>query len=131
MKVLYLTFIALILSFATTAQSSDFIVTAVIREFPMKSGEALYKDYYINAGANNGLRSGAYIEAIRKLSAYDNINSKLLGDTQIKIARLQLIHVDKTISVARLVKFYEKDKTPIAGHDAVMIGDVIQVAEKQ
>ena len=97
----------------------------------MKSGDALYKDYYINAGANNGLRSGAFIEAIRKLPAYDNINSKVLGDTQIKIARLQLIHVDKSISIARLVKFYEKDKTPLAGHDSVMIGDVIQVAEKQ
>lgn len=111
--------------------AADFMVTAVIRDFPMKSGETIYKDYYINAGANNGLKKGVFIDAVRKLSAFDNINSKLLGDTQIKIARMQLIHVDKGVSIARLVKFYEKDKTPLVGHDAVMIGDFIEVAEKQ
>lgn len=114
-----------------TAHSADFMVTAVVREFPMKSGETLYKDFYINAGSNNGLRKGAYIEAMRKMAAFDNVNSKLAGDTQVKIARLQIIHIDKNLSIARLVKFYEKDKNPIAGFDTVMIGDVIQVAEAQ
>src|SRR5262245_19915721 len=78
--------------------ASDFFVTSVVREFPMKSGDAIYKDYYVNAGTNNGLRKGLTIEAVRKISAFDNINSKLLGDTPVKIARLKLIHVDKTIS---------------------------------
>lgn len=116
---------------ARNGQATSFFITSVIRELPMKAGEAVYKDYYINAGSNNGLRKGLFIEAIRKLAAYDNINSKLIGDTPVKIARLQLIHVDKGISVARLVKFYEKEHIPLPGFDAVMIGDIIEVAEKQ
>ena len=116
---------------ATGAQATEFFVTSVIREFPMKAGEAQYKDYYINAGSNNGLHKGLIIEAVRRMPAYDNINSKLIGDTPVKIARLKLIHVDKGVSVARLVKFYEKENTPLAGFDSVMIGDFIEVAEKQ
>lgn len=124
-------FLTILATTSATSHAADFFVTAVLREFPMKSGETIYKDYYINAGANNGLRQGAFIEAIRKMPAYDNVNSKLVGDTQVKIGRLQLIHVDKGLSIARLVVLYEKDKRPLIGHDAVMIGDLIQVAEKQ
>lgn len=114
-----------------SAQAADFYITAVTTDFPMKAGEPLYKDFYINAGTNNGLKKGILIEAVRKMNTYDNINSKLLGDTAIKIARLRLIHVDKNVSIARLVKFYDKDKTPMTGIDSVMIGDFIEVSETQ
>ncbi|MBI3544868.1 MAG: hypothetical protein HY075_16470 [Deltaproteobacteria bacterium] len=121
----------LMLGIARYNHASDFFVTSVVRELPMKAGEVVYKDYYVNAGTNNGLRKGLVIEAVRKLSAFDNINSKLLGDTPVKIARLKIIHVDKTVSIARLEKFYEKEATPLTGFDAVMIGDLVQVAERQ
>jgi len=121
----------LLLGIVRYNHAADFFVTAIVRDVPMKSGETIYKDYYVNAGTNNGLRKGLVIEATRKLPGYDNINSKLLGDLSVKIARLKLIHVDKTISVARLMKFYDKDTTPLSGIDAVMIGDLIEVADKQ
>ena len=114
-----------------TAHAAEFFITSVIRDFPMRAGEKLYKDYYVNAGTNNGLREGAFIEAVRKVPIFDNINSKLLGDTGIKIARLKIIHVDKNVSIARMVKFYDKETTPQTGFDDVMIGDLIRVAEKQ
>lgn len=116
---------------AKSANAADFFVTSVVRDFPMKAGETIYKDYYINAGTNNGLKKGIFIEAVRKVSAFDNINSKVMGDTAVKIARLQIIHIDKSVAIARLIQFYDKAKTPLAGHDAVMIGDTIEVAEKQ
>ncbi len=121
----------LMLGVARYNHASDFFITSVIRELPMKTGEVLYKDYYINAGTNNGLKKGLVIEAVRKISAFDNINSKLVGDTSVKIAKLKLIHVDKGVSVARLLKYYDKETTPITGYDSVMIGDLIEVAEKQ
>lgn len=127
---LFVTFLT-IGTIPTKAHATDFFVTAVIRDFPMKAGEVLYKDFYINAGTSNGLRKGLVIEAARKLAHYDNINSKLSGDTQVKIAKLKIIHVDKTSAIARLVKMYEKESTPLAGYDSVMIGDQIEVAEKQ
>lgn len=121
----------LMLGISRYNHASDFFVTSVVRDFPMKAGDAVFKDYYVNAGTNNGLRKGLVIEAVRKLSAFDNINSKLVGDTSVKIARLRIIHADKSVAVARLEKFYEKETTPLTGYDAVMIGDLIQVAERQ
>jgi len=119
------------MSLAAHSRGAEFFVTSVIREIPMKQGDAAYRDFYVNAGSNNGLRQGVFLEAIRKMPVYDNINSKLLGDTTVKIARLRVIHVDKDLAIARLVKFFEKETTPLAGFDSVMIGDLIQVSEKQ
>lgn len=123
--------ILLILFGSTTARAQDFFVTSVVRDFPLTSGEKNPADYYVNAGSSNGLRKGLTIEAVRKLPIYDNMNSKLIGDTSVKIARMKIIHVDKTYSIARLVKMYDKAETPLAGHYNVMIGDLVEVAEKQ
>jgi hypothetical protein len=128
---LTLAVLAMVGAAGTPSLATDFIVMSVVRDFPMKTGDTMYKDFYVNAGSNNGLRKGLFLEATRKMPAYDNMNSKLGGDTSVKIARLRLIHVDKNISVARLVKFYEKEITPLSGVDSVMIGDFIEVAEKQ
>ena len=117
--------------FTTTVRAADFIVTSVVREFPMKTGDTQFKDFYINAGQNNGLKEGIFIDAIRRMAAFDNINSKLLGDTPVRIAKLKIIHIDKNVAIARLVKMYEKDKTPLVGFDSVMIGDFIEVSQKQ
>lgn len=130
-NLVYASLILLCVSRYNHANATEFFVTAVIREIPMKAGDAQYKDYYINAGTNNGLRKGLFIEATRKLSAFDNINSKLGGEFNVKVARLKLIQVEKSVSIARLVRYYDKEVTPITGNDAVMIGDLIEVAEKQ
>lgn len=116
---------------AAHSRGAEFTVTSVIREFPMKAGETAYRDFYVNAGTNNGLRAGVYLDAVRKMPVYDNLNSKLSGDTGVKIARLRVIHVSRDMAVARLVKLYEKESTPLIGFDTVMIGDLIEVSEKQ
>lgn len=115
----------------TISNGADFFITSVIREVPMKQGDVQYKDFYINAGVNNGLRKGVFLDAVRKIGVYDNVNAKLIGDTPVKVARLKVIHSDKAVSVARLVKYYDKEETPLSGFDSVVVGDLIEVAEKQ
>jgi hypothetical protein len=117
--------------FPSDVYTSDFYVTAVIRDFPMKSGDPIYKDFYVNAGTNNGLRKGVFLNALRKMAVFDNINSKMAGETEIKIARLKIIHADKTFSIARMVRLFDKEETPNTGYDSIMIGDFIEVSEKQ
>ncbi len=130
LKVFFLVWL-LSLAYQAYTRSAEFFVTSVIREVPLKNGDLAIKDFYINAGSNNGLKAGLYLDAVRRISAFDNINSKVLTDTQFKIARMQIIHTDKNVSIARLVKFYEKDKVPLGNYDAVMIGDLVEVSEKQ
>jgi len=127
----FFTIAALVTVLAPGQGHAEFTIMSVVRDFPMKSGESTYKDFYVNAGTNNGLRKGLVIEAVRKLNVFDNLNAKLGGETLIRVAKLKIIHVDKGVSIARLIKFYEKEATPQTGYDSVMIGDAIEVAEKQ
>jgi hypothetical protein len=118
-------------SMLSSAHGADFTVISVVRSLPMKSGDPVIKDYYINAGSNNGLKEGAFIEALRRIPVYDNIASKVLQDTQIPVARMKIIYVDKNISVARVVKINEAKDQPQTMWSDIIIGDSIRVAQKQ
>ncbi|MGE4231877.1 MAG: hypothetical protein AB7F43_00975 [Bacteriovoracia bacterium] len=117
-------------AFSSKAAGADFFVTSVVRELPMKPGENSYKDFYINAGSANGLQTGMSLVAIRSLENYDNLNRKMLNNAMVKVANLKLIHVDKHVSIARLVNMLPKEETPLSGFDSVMIGDRIEVTSR-
>ena len=123
--------VAITTLFAHTAQAGEFAVISVVRTLPMKKDEITVKDYYINAGSNNGLKQGAFIDARRKMPVYDNLAAKVVADTQVPVARLKLIYVDKGVSIARLVEIYDRKTTPIGGYDDVLVGDLIKVSDKQ
>lgn len=115
----------------TKAVAGEFAVVSVIRTLPLKKDEPVVKDYYINAGTNNGLKQGAIIDARRKMPVYDNLAAKVVADTHVPVARLKLIHVDKGMSIARMVELYDRKTTPIGGYDDVLVGDLIKVSDKQ
>lgn len=119
------------LAFLPVSLAQEFVITSIVRELTMKAGEQAFKDVYINAGSSNGLKSGAYLEAMRRLPMFDNINNKVVGNTPVKIARLKLIYVDRNFSVARLIKMYDKETTPLSGYESVMVGDFIEVSKNQ
>lgn len=120
-----------ITAFSNPANSAEFLIMSVIRELPMKTGEPAQKDFYINAGKANGLRTGVFLDAIRKLPTTDNLNGKTVSNANVKIARLKVIFVDRSFSIARLVKLGDRDTTPVSGFDGVMMGDLVEVAEHQ
>ena len=122
---------ASVVGLCPASNAADFAVVSVVRNFPMKADDEVAKDFYINAGTNNGLKEGAFLDAMRKVAIHDNFNSKILGDTSVPIARLKLIHVDKNMGIARLVQFYERKVTPYTGYDDIMVGDLIRVSQKQ
>lgn len=129
-RVLLFGFILMASLVAQVFAGGDFYVTSVIRNFPMKSGDPVYHDFYINAGKNNGLKNGMQLDAIRKVSAFDNLNSKVIGDAKLRIAKLKVIHADEKVSVARLMEYSSKENTPLAGHESVMMGDLVEVTGK-
>ncbi len=116
---------------STLSQASDFAIISVIRSMPMRADEPIVKDYYVNAGTNNGLVKGAILEAHRKLAVYDNSSSKVLQDTTVPVGTLKIIHVDSTTAVARLIKTEDTKETPITPWADVVVGDAIRVATKQ
>jgi hypothetical protein len=87
------------------------------------------KDFYVNMGIQHGLREGASLEVLRRVSTYDVINQQLYRDVTFPIAVLKVIHVESNASIARLERMLPIEKTPSISPRAVMVGDLIRLPE--
>lgn len=115
-----------------TAGSADFVVYSVYRPIDLGNpGEVPQKDFYVNMGSANGLHNGSSLDVIRKVATYDLLSEKLYKDISFPIARLKVIHVEQNAAVARLEQVLPADKTPAVATRAVMVGDIVQIANSR
>lgn len=89
-------------------------------------GERPKTDYFINMGARSGVLRGDVVEARRNTPSYDLLNRRLFKDMSFPIARMRIIHVERSMAVARLIRILPADETPSITPAAVMIGDSVR-----
>ena len=77
-------------------------------------------------GSHNGLKKGSVLDVYRKISSFDNLTQRLVGDHMIPVGRIRVIHADDKSAIARLDKFVSIDQEPGLLPQAVMIGDVVR-----
>jgi hypothetical protein len=109
-------------SFAKTVSVFD-----VRKNIPMGPNDSVYTDYYINGGSNSGLKEGMILSVNRKFSVNDAQSNKAYGDVSIPVAKIQVIHVQFEISIARLYKPMNRKNMPFLEHDTVMSGDILDL----
>jgi hypothetical protein len=110
--------------------AADFVVYSVYKGLDLGNpGETPQKDYYVNMGTAQGLRVGARLDVLRRVSTYDLLSEKLYKDVTFPIAKIRVIHVEDNAAVCRLDKMISADKTPAVAARAVMIGDLVQNGE--
>ena len=120
-------FFAVLLSIQfTVAQARTYQVFEVRKNIPMNSDETIYHDYYINAGSSEGLKVGAVILVKRRLPVH-NPYTDSNEDMYLPVAHLQLIHVQKNVSVGRIIKSYSPKENALVESHTVMAGDLIDV----
>ena len=114
----------------TQASPDDFgdtVVYGVHRALDLGGkGERPKTDYFINMGARSGVVKGDIIEARRNTPSYDLLNRRLYKDMSYPIARMRIIHVERSMAVARLLRMLPADETPSITPAAVMIGDSVR-----
>jgi hypothetical protein len=113
------------------AQASDYIVYNVFRPLDLgedESGGSRPKDFYVNMGSSNGVRSGTVLEVLRKVSTFDLSSQKLYKDVLLPVAKIKVIHVESNAAVARLEKLAPPELTPGISPRAVMVGDMVRLA---
>ncbi len=122
---------AIVISFSSAlmprALGEEFSVYQVYR--PINLGEveqAPPKDIFINMGTENGVKRGNTLDVYRKISSFDNLTQKHMGDHLIPVGRVKVIHVDERSSIARLDKFVSINEEPAMLPQAIMIGDVVK-----
>lgn len=116
-------------TFASAANATEFVVYSVYKPLDLGNpGETPLRDYYVNMGTANGLREGATLDVMRKISTYDVLTEKLYRDLIFKIGTLKVIHVEGNAAVARLDKILPAEKIPASSQRNVMVGDIVRVA---
>lgn len=109
--------------------AADFIVYSVYKALDMGNpGEVVQKDYYVNMGSANGLKSGAVLEVHRRVATYDLLSQKLYKDVEFPIAKLKVIHVEPYASIARIDALSPAESTPAVETRAVMVGDAVAIS---
>lgn len=112
--------------------AADFTVYSVYKALDLGNPDDVpQKDFYVNMGSAHGLHEGIVLEVSRRISTYDVLTEKLYKDMTFPIARLKVIHVESNAAIARLEKLLPADKTPAVATRAVMIGDIVKIADTQ
>lgn len=123
-------FIGLVVGFPLRSSAQDFMVYSVYKGLDFGNpGEAPLKDYYVNMGSAQGVRTGMTLEVLRKIASYDLVSQKLYQDVTFAFARLKVIHVEKNAAIARLETVFPATETPSFTPRAVMVGDLVRPAQ--
>jgi hypothetical protein len=97
------------------------------RPLAMENDQVLPKDYFINAGSNDGLKPGVILTIYRHQTLYDVYQNKSPGDLIVAVGELKIIHAQGDISVARLESLHKHDDYPNVEFDAIMVGDKVDL----
>jgi hypothetical protein len=127
--ILLITFLGMPLAAPNFAKAEDFNVYQVYRGIDLgESDHAPPKDIFINVGSNSGIKKGSVLDVYRKISSFDNLTQRLVGDHMIPVGRIKVIHADDKSAIARVDKFVSIDSEPGLLPQAIMIGDVVRPA---
>ena len=106
---------------------ADLNVIDVRRNIPLSDEAPVYKDFYINAGTDAGLKKNLVVTVTRKLAIRDATGTQNFGELDIPVGQLRIIASQGRVSVARLFKLIPRDEEPMLEQTGIMIGDKIEM----
>ncbi len=120
----FMIFVAL---FSYEAFAAELSVFDIHRNIPLSDEEPIYKDYYINAGDEAGLKKNLVIKAVRRVPMRDASGSQIMGELLVPVGQLKVIFVQPKLSVARLYKLMSRDELPMLDQEGILIGDQVDL----
>ncbi len=117
----------LALLFSWEAFSADINVIDVRRNIPLSDEAPVYKDFYINAGTEAGLKKNLVVNVIRKMAIRDAAGTQSYGDFDILVGQLKIIAVKGRLAIAREYKLASRDDEPMLEQIGLMIGDRLEL----
>lgn len=106
---------------------ADLSVIEVRRNIPLSDEAPIYKDFYINAGVEAGLKKNLVVTVTRKLSVRDATGTQNFGEIEIPVGQLKIIASQGRVAIARLHSLISREDEPMLEQTAIMIGDKIQM----
>ncbi len=121
-------FAILVLLFSWEAFSADVNIVEVRRNIPLSDEAPVYKDFYINAGSDAGLKKNLVVNVIRKMTVRDASGVQSYGDFDILVGQLKVIAVQGRLAIAREYKLISRDDEPMLEQIGMMVGDRLELA---
>ncbi len=113
--------------FGWEAFGADLSVIEVRRNIPLSDEAPVYKDFYINAGSEAGLKKNLVITVIRKMPIRDATGTQNYGEVDIPVGMLKIISAQGRVAVAREYKLIARDDEPMLEQIGIMIGDRLEL----
>ena len=127
---MFVVFYEILFSPSSLAADTDYTVYQVYRSIDLGEGGAPPpKDIFVSIGADQGVHKGSMLDVYRRISSFDNLTQKHMGDHMIPVGKIRVIHVDEKTAIARADRFVSVEQEPALLPQAVMIGDVVRPAQ--
>jgi hypothetical protein len=125
---LFLGLSILTLLFSLQAFSADILIMNAKRNIQLAEDDQIYKDYYLNAGAQAGIKKNTLLNVYRKQIIFDSTGTQNLGELKTLVGQLKVIAVDQNIAVARETTLASRDAEPMLDQIGIMIGDSAEIS---
>lgn len=124
---LFMGFSLFALLFGYQAFAKSVVVFEVRKNLQLDDNEKTYHDYYLNAGRDDGLKTGMTINVVRNMIVGDPSTSHVTESIQVPVAKVKLIHVQRGVSIARIQNSLLNSGAPVVGVPNIMIGDRVDL----
>lgn len=115
----------LILLLSGKVFAQDIQIVDVRRNIPLADDAPIYKDFYLNAGSEAGLKKNQVVTVFRKLTIRDSSGLVSYGELTIPVGQLKIVAAQNKVSVAREHKLISRDEEPMLEQIGLMSGDQI------
>ncbi|MBO9667016.1 MAG: hypothetical protein J7501_09405 [Bdellovibrio sp.] len=118
----------LIAGLLQTAHAAETMtIVDVRRNITLSEEETPYKDFYIAAGADSGLKKNLVVTAVRKINVRDAAGANAVGEIAVPVGQLKVIAVYDKVAVAREFTLLSRDELPMLEQIGIMTGDKIDL----
>lgn len=127
-KILFGTAILILTTlFSWEVFAAEMSIVEVRRNIPLSDEAPVYKDFYLSAGAEAGLKKNMVVTIVRKTNIRDATGTQSYGEMEIPVGQLKVIAVLGRAAIAREYKLISREDEPMIEQIGMMIGDAISM----
>ena len=115
-----------VMLFTLGAAAQEISVIDVKRNITLSDADAVFKDFYLNAGDSSALRKNMVVNVKRKINVKD-ASTKTIGDIETLVGQIKIIHIGGKVAVAREHRLVPRDEEPVLEQIGIMTGDRIDM----
>ena len=125
-SVLSITVVAFCWLLPQKIRAADPSIIDVRRNIQLSDKDPVYRDYYVTAGPEVGLKPGMVVKVVRRLPMRDSTGTQSYGEMNVEVGQLRIIFVQDNMAVAREYELFSREELPMIEQTGIMIGDRIE-----